>query len=293
MSPMLRNLIYAMLLSCVSSAADEKQAAPAREIHGHVMIEIAAGKYSLGSTEHKMNRPRVVASAGFLIADAETTNAQFAAFVKATGYVTRAEKLGHSLSMQEGYGKWDWRKTNNANWRNPFGNQTFQAKDHPNYPVTQICGDDARAYCKWAGGRLPSIDEWEIAARGHKPGATAANTTFPWGAAWKKGQANIWEGNSHSINRKFDGHVYTSPVRSYPPNAAGLYDVIGNVFEYCDDKPKWMAGVKFQKRICGRGGSWWCGSFCCDFANLDDIGSMFQNASLPNQGFRFVMDLPK
>lgn len=288
----LRGIGYALLL-CGTLFADQKPAISLAENNGHVLILIPAGKYALGSAHHKANRPRTITSAGFRISDAETTNAQFAAFVKATGYITKAEKAGHSLSMQEGYGKWDWRKTEKAHWRDPFGNGTYTAKDHPDYPVTQICGDDARAYCQWAGGRLPTIDEWEIAARGIKPNNKEPNTIFPWGNDWKQGQANIWEGNSHAKNRKLDGYVYTSPVRSYPANALGLYDVLGNVFEYCENKPAWMAGEKFNNRICGRGGSWWCGSFCCDFANLNDIGSMFQNASLPNQGFRFVKDLTK
>jgi formylglycine-generating enzyme len=259
-------------------------AAPTPGPNGHRMVLVPAGTYSLGSATHKLNSPHQVKTAGFLIADAETTNAQFAAFVAATGYRTSAEKLGWSLIGGEGSAEWQWTHSEGANWRHPFGPNGPDAMTLPDHPVTQISGEDARAYCRWIGGRLPNIDEWEIAAR------AGAKTLYPWGDTYLPGKANTWNGTSHLKNTREDGWVLTAPVRSYPPNAWGLHDVIGNVFEYCEGYPPYMSPALYEKRICGRGGSWWCGSFCCGFHNLLDIGSMLKNASLPNQGFRVVMD---
>lgn len=250
----------------------------------HKLIRIPAGNYPLGDATHKLNKPHVLKTAGFFISDAETTNTQFAAFVAATGYKTWAERNGWSLIGGEGSAEWEWKRMDGANWRLPFGPGGPEADKLPQHPVTQVSGEDARAYCKWIGGRLPTIDEWEAAAR------AGTNTTFPWGEAFEPKKTNTWNGIDHRKNTLEDGFVLTAPVRAYPPNAWGLYDVIGNVFEYCEGHPPWMTTDDAERKICGRGGSWWCSSHCCNFHNLLDIGSMFKTASLPNQGFRVVFD---
>jgi sulfatase modifying factor 1 len=248
----------------------------------HQLIRVPAGSYELGDAAHKMNRPHIFKTKGFAISDAETTNIQFAAFVSATGYKTWAERNGWSLVGGEGSAEWEWKHMDGANWRHPLGPDGPDTTNLPEHPVTQICGEDARAYCKWVGGRLPTINEWEAAARG---GSKAA---YPWGPIFKPLMANTWNGKNHRYNSRDDGYVLTSPIRSYPPNAWGIYDVIGNVFEYCEGQPPWKSPSDVKTRICARGGSWWCSGNCCNFHNLLDIGSMFKTASLPNQGFRVV-----
>lgn len=252
----------------------------------HRLVRVPAGEYALGSADHRFNKPHRLKTDGFLISDAETTNAQFAAFVKATGYQTRAEKTGWSLSGGEGSAEWEWKRVDGANWRQPFGPDGPAAEKLPDHPVTQISGEDARAYCRWVGGRLPTIDEWESAAR------AGAKTAYPWGEEFSAKACNIWNGETHLKNTREDGHVLTAPVRSFPSNAWGLHDVIGNVFEYCEGHAPWMESNIVETRICGRGGSWWCSANSCHFYNLLDIGSMAKGASLPNQGFRVVFDLP-
>ena len=250
----------------------------------HRLVPISAGSYSLGAPDHPQNRPHTFKTSGYFIADCETTNAQFAAFVAATHYQTRAERYGWSLISGEGSAEWEWKRMDGANWKHPFGPSGPNAAKLPDHPVTQICGEDARAYCRWVGGRLPTTDEWETAAR------AGAKTAYPWGENFRPKRANTWNGKSHLKNTREDGYILTAPVRSYPPNAWGLYDVIGNVFEYCEGHPPWMTTAEATRRICGRGGSWWCSSHCCHFHNLLDTGSMIKTASLPNQGFRVVFD---
>ncbi|MCW1922318.1 formylglycine-generating enzyme family protein [Luteolibacter arcticus] len=252
----------------------------------HRLVRVAAGEYALGAADHRFNKAHRFKTDGFLISDTETTNGQFAAFVKATGYQTRAERTGWSLSGGEGSAEWEWKRVDGANWRLPFGPDGPAAEKLPDHPVTQISGEDARAYCRWIGGRLPTIDEWETAAR------AGATTPYPWDAEFSVKACNIWNGASHLKNTREDGHVLTAPVRSFPPNAWGLHDVIGNVFEYCEGHAPWMESSIVETRICGRGGSWWCSANSCHFYNLLDIGSMAKGASLPNQGFRVVFDLP-
>ncbi len=277
---MKRLLIGWICLASAGVVAAETKAGP----NHHLLVAVRAGVYPLGDEAHKLNKPREFKTAGFWISDCETTNAQFAAFVAATGYKTRAEKNGWSLSGGEGSAEWEWKRVDGADWRHPFGPDGPEAAKLPDHPVTQICGEDARAYCKWAGGRLPDIDEWEVAAR------AGVKTPYPWGSDFDPKVANTWNGVNHVKNTLEDGFVLTSPVRSFPPNAWGLYDVVGNVFEYCEGHPRWMTKEARDQRICGRGGSWWCSSHCCNFHNLLDVGSMIETASLPNQGFRLVFD---
>jgi formylglycine-generating enzyme len=255
----------------------------ARE-NGHIWVKISAGTYVLGAANQPLNSLHAVKTAAFSIATSETTNAQFGKFVAATGYRTNAERNGWSLSGGEGSAEWEWLRREGACWRLPFGPGGPDATKLPDHPVTQISGEDARAYCRWLDGRLPTLDEWEIAAR------AGAKTRYPWGTSFIAKNANTWNGIDHRHNSREDGFVLTAPVRSFPPNALGLYDVIGNVFEYCEGHPPWMTTAQAKNRICGRGGSWWCSRHCCDFHNLLDIGSMIHTASLPNQGFRVVMD---
>ncbi len=250
----------------------------------HKLVLVPAGEYVIGKKGHSFNPLRKVSLKSYRIADAETTNAQFEKFVRKTNYISAAEKMGFSLVFRKESPEWQWNNSKTATWRFPQGKDwPFTAEKHLDHPVTQISAADAEAYCKWVGGRLPTQAEWEVAAR------AGATTLFPWGAEFDPKKANIWNGRTHKDDKSLDGFELTSPVRSFPPNAWGLYDVIGNVFEYTADLP---ASVKQRKRklTSARGGSWWCSSGTCNFYNLIDTGTMDRFGSLPNQGFRVVFD---
>jgi sulfatase modifying factor 1 len=284
----LRRLAAVCWGALAGASGGEPSAATLPGPNGHRLVVVAAGTYEVGFPGAPFHPVREVRLKAFRIADTETTNAQFAAFVKATGHVTDAEKSGLAKTFREGMADWVWKPDNEASWRFPFGKDGPAAADLPDHPVTQISGRDARAYAKWIGGRLPTLDEWEVAAR------AGATTLYPWGGVFDPAKANIWNGKSHRRNTREDGFVYTSPVRTYPPNAWGLHDVIGNVFEYCEGLPPNLAftGKERPAVVAGRGGSWWCSEGTCSFFNCRDIGTMAEGVSLPNQGFRLVMDPP-
>lgn len=257
-----------------------KQSGP----NGHKLVTVAAGTYRVGVKGHDVNPPRNVELKAYLVADAETTNGQFAKFVEATGYRTDAERRGSAQVFRYGQPEWKWPVVKGAHWRCPFGPDEKKASDFPNHPVTQISGADAAAYCQWLEGRLPTLTEWEVAAR------AGVSTPYPWGKEFDVKAANVWTGATHGVNTKEDGWELTAPVRSFPPNAWGLYDVIGNVFEYCSDLPKSVPPRDDHPLAAARGGSWWCSRTTCQFFNLIDIGTMESHGSLPNQGFRIVFD---
>ncbi|TIC84471.1 SUMF1/EgtB/PvdO family nonheme iron enzyme [Nocardioides sp. GY 10127] len=181
--------------------------------------------------------------------DATTvTVADFAAFVAATGYVTDAESFGFSavfhLLLDEGVAgsaavvgpfpgvPW-WVGVRGADWRRPGGRveRTDELADHP---VTHVSWHDALAYCRWAGRTLPSEAQWELASRGGLVGAR-----YPWGddlltpdGAWR---CNIWQGRFPTVNACEDGYLGTAPARSYEPNGYGLWQTVGNVWEWTAD----------------------------------------------------------
>lgn len=280
-----------LILICLDAGVLWAEGAPPQEDgpNGHRLVIIPAGEYPVGTEGFEPNPFRTVSLGAYAIATTETTNAQFAAFVLATSYVTDAEKRGNGKVSLEGMADWAWKTTKEANWRQPFGPDGEMAADHPDDPVTQISGADAEAYTKWVGGRLPTNEEWEVAAR------AGSVSLFPWGDRFDVGRANVWNGASHRKNHGEDGYTYLSPVKSFPPNAWGLYDVVGNVFEYCQGLPAGIFTRKGQedRLLSGRGGSWWCSEGTCAAYNLRDIGTMDKHGSLANQGFRIVFGRAK
>lgn len=220
------------------------------------MVWIPGGSFRMGSDDHyPEERPaHRVAVDGFFIDPAPVTNAEFRAFVEATGHVTVAETapdpkdypgaLPHLLKAGSlvftppdhpvGLGDWSrwWTFRFRACWRRPYGpgSSTKGLDDHP---VVHVAYRDAEAYAAWAGKALPTEAEWELAARGGLEGAE-----FAWGGELEPGGrpvANTWQGAFPYENLETDGYARTSPVGAYPPNGFGLYDMIGNVWEWTTD----------------------------------------------------------
>ncbi|MCK0130410.1 formylglycine-generating enzyme family protein [Flavobacteriaceae bacterium F08102] len=199
---------------------------------------------------------------GFFMDITEVTNAQFKAFVDATGYVTVAErpvdwnemkkqlpkgtpkppdsilqpgcmifnKNVNQIDSMDNYEQW-WSWKVGVNWKHPEGKgSSIEGKD--NYPVVHIAYEDAVAYCKWANRRLPTEAEWESAAQG-----SYQDKIFTWGndLTQLNAHANTWQGKFPLENKPKDGYAFIAPVGSYPPNSIGLYDMIGNVWELTTD----------------------------------------------------------
>ena len=234
------------------------------------MAWVPGGKFLMGSEDfYPEERPaRHVEVDGFWMDDHPVTVAEFRRFVTATGYVTMAERpldpaqypgadpdllRPGSLVFFATSGPVDlrdvsqwWRYTPGADWRHPRGpGSTTGGLDR--HPVTHVAAEDADAYAAWAGKELPTEAEWEFAARGGLDGAvyTWGDDPFPRG----KVMANTWQGEFPVHNAQDDGYERTSPVGAFPANGYGLYDMIGNVWEWTSD---WYAGhVADAPACCG------------------------------------------
>ena len=208
------------------------------------LVEVPGGTYRMGSTSFYPEEAPIhtVVVAPFAIERHPVTNAQYAEFVAATGYVTLAERDAVTYDAGPGalvftptagpvdlrnWRQW-WRWVPGASWRRPGGPDT-DVVDKPDHPVVQVAYPDAIAYAAWAGRRLPTEAEWEYAARG----GTA--TTYAWGEEEQPGarvMANTWQGAFPYRNDGANGWTGTSPVGVFPPNGFGLLDMIGNVWEW-------------------------------------------------------------
>lgn len=258
---LVRRIATLSLLVACAAAVEPAPAPPG-------MVWIPAGEFAMGSPQPDTNaneRPvHGVRVSGFWMDRTEVTNAQFAAFVKATGYKTTAEKPVDWEEMKKqvppgtpkpddsvlapgalvfipppkplndlnDFSQW-WQWVHGADWRHPSGpNSNIDGKD--DHPVVQVSWDDALAYATWAGKRLPTEAEWEYAARGGMTGKR-----FPWGdqklSDTDGAVANIWQGRFPDMNTSADGFAATAPVGRYPANAFGLHDMAGNVWEWCSD----------------------------------------------------------
>lgn len=241
-------------------------------------VQIPAGDYWVGQKGHQVNPLRKVHVNSYYIAVTEITNRQFDAFIQATGYRTDAERLHNAMVFEPGLKEFRWLEDSTAYWRYPNGTNRGGITDKMDHPVTTISYADIQAYCKWARVRLPSFDEWEIASR------AGARSRYFWGDDDDAiGQyANVWHGHDHLVADSSDGYMYTSPVGSFKPNGFGLYDVYGNVFEFCEGH------LGNEKAVHARGGSWWCSRHACSYFNSVEIGRVHPHASFSNQGFRVV-----
>ncbi len=230
------------------------------------MVWIKGGTFMMGADNEQGRQDEYPKHAvqlnGFFIDITEVTNDQFAAFVKATGYITTAEKdiqwedlkkqlaagtprpspevlkaaslvfvpTPAAVDLQD-YSQW-WQWTHGADWKHPKG-EGSDINNKGLQPVVHVSWDDASAYCKWAGKRLPTEAEWEFAARGgmNKNIYTWGNENVDSGSA----HCNYWQGSFPSKNDSKDGFYGAAPVKSFAPNGYGLYDMAGNVWEWCAD----------------------------------------------------------
>ena len=310
------------------------------------MVWIPGGIYDMGASDSDRmalshEKPKhTVKVDGFYMDETEVTNAQFSRFIEATNYITTAErpvdwelikqqlppgtpkphdslllpgsllfkKTKESVPNLYDFSQW-WRWTNGANWKQPEGKgSSIDGKD--NHPVVHVSYEDAMAYCHWAGRRLPTEAEWEFAARGGK-----RDKIYFWGDLTDKlsSYVNSWEGEFPVDNTQADGFEKSAPVKTYPPNGYGLYEISGNVWEWTSD---WFSSQYYQycrensitnnpkgpneafnpnnpyidERII-RGGSFLCNASYCASYRVSSRMATDPNTSLEHLGFRTVMDL--
>lgn len=262
------------------------------------MVWIEAGSVDLGSDRgYPDERPVVAAQVpGFWIDRTEVTNAQFAAFVKATNYLTVAERKGGSAVFNEpaadqavtGPGSW-WKLVPDATWRHPRGaGSGIAGRGHE--PVVNVAYEDAQAYAQWLGRELPSELEWEFAA---KAGRSNVESDASIRDAGQRPTANFWQGLFPYDNQADDGFRAQAPVGCYPPNPHGLYDMVGNVWEWTRDAYAARAGGVAapssgapQQVI--KGGSYLCAANYC--ARARAASRQGQDSDLPAShiGFRTI-----
>jgi formylglycine-generating enzyme required for sulfatase activity len=252
-----------------------------------------------------------VTLAPFFIDETCVTNEQFNAFVNATRYRTEAETFGwsfvffgHLTPRQQAtavrlrvLGSEWWCRVDGATWRHPEGPGTT-IRPRWDFPVVHVSWRDARAYAAWAGKRLPTEAEWEKAARGGVVGKR-----FPWGDELEpdgRHRMNVWQGAFPAQNTCADGHYGPAPARSYKPNGFGLFQMTGNVWEWCWDwfDPGYYRmspienppGPQIGERRVMRGGSYLCHASYCNRYRTDARSSNTPDSSATNLGFRCVRD---
>lgn len=309
------------------------------------MVKIPSGEFMMGASDNEGRQDEYpqhkVKVNSFWMDATEVTNAQFKKFVMATGYITTAEKKpdweemkkqlpagtpkpddsllvasslvfnppNHPVSLNDASQWWAWKQ--GANWKHPEGpGSDIRGKD--NYPVVQVSWDDAMAYCKWAGKRLPTEAEWEWAARGG-----LINAEYPWGneaVEDGKPKANTWQGSFPYKNIKWDKFYSAAPVKSFLPNGYGLFDMAGNVWEWCSDwyRPDYYESIKNKTSInpqgppgsydpmeptipkkVVRGGSFLCNAAYCKGYRVTSRMKTSPDTGLDHTGFRCVKDIEK
>ncbi len=308
---------------------------------GEGMVKIPSGTFMMGADNDQASadeypKHKVTVNAFWMDVN-EVTNKDFSKFISATGYKTTAERkpdweeikkqlpagtpkpaeemlvaaslvftpTKQSVDLND-YGQW-WRWVPSADWQHPEGpKSSINGKD--NYPVIHVSWDDASAYAKWAGKRLPTEAEWEWAARGG-----LSNSIYPWGNEpinEGKPKANSWQGNFPNLNTKVDGFYGIAPARSFKANGYGLYDMAGNVWEWCADwyRNDYYAQVTkgavnptgptdsfdpteptIPKKV-ARGGSFMCNDSYCSGYRVARRMKSSADSGMSNMGFRCVAD---
>lgn len=263
------------------------------------LVDVPGGPFLMGSESALVNPQdgegpvREVTVAPVRMGRTSVTNAQFARFVEDTGHVSGSERWGWSFvfaglldpvvaerSPSPAGTPW-WRGVDGADWRHPLGPGSSW-EDRADHPVVHVDHADARAYCAWAGGRLPTEAEWEHAARGG-----LVQATYPWGDELTpdgEHRCNIFQGTFPHHDTGADGHVGTAPAASYPPNGYGLLSMVGNVWEWCEDR--WAGSAQ---RVM-RGGSYLCHDSYCNRYRVSARTSNDPDSGSGNTGFRIVLD---
>lgn len=294
----------AVVLVLLNISGCRESGAPGAPARGADMVFIQGGSFLMGSEDgYPEERPvREVTVSSFRIDRTEVTNRQFAAFVAATGYVTLAERapdpndypkadpallvpgsavfippVGDDSSPELSW----WRYMPGASWKHPEGpGSTIHSRmDHP---VVHIAVEDAQAFAKWAGKRLPTEAEWEYAARGGLVGKT-----YAWGDEFTPGgkqMANTWQGAFPRGNTADDGFTGTAPVGQFPPNGFGLFDMAGNVWEWTTTQ---ALPAQTGERIT-KGGSFLCAPNYCSRYRPAARSPVTADTSTSHVGFRCV-----
>ncbi|XP_077386501.1 formylglycine-generating enzyme [Festucalex cinctus] len=276
------------------------------------MVLIPGGEFQMGTDNPGIpadgeGPQRQVHVDSFYMDIQEVTNRQFQNFANTTGYVTEAENFGDSfvfegilsetvkseITQAVAAAPW-WLPVKGANWRRPEGPDS-NIKNRLDHPVLHVSWADAVAYCAWANKRLPTEAEWEYACRGH-----LKNRLYPWGNQLNpKGQhyANLWQGEFPHHNSAEDGYVKTSPVMSFPANAFGLFDMVGNAWEWTSDWWTVRHSAERQHNPAGppsgsdkvkKGGSYMCHKSYCYRYRCAARSQNTPDSSASNLGFRCV-----
>ena len=286
------------------------------------MVLIPGGTFIMGSDSGRPDEqpPHSVSIDEFWMDVTDVTNEEFSKFVAATGYKTIAERVPSpsdfpnapkemlvpgSLVFREAKG---WSYVPEANWRHP-GGPASNIESRATHPVVQVAWDDAMAYAKWAGKSLPTEAQFEYAAKGGKD-----SNIYAWGNRLvddKKPEANFWQGSFPTKDDRLDGFGSTSPVKSFMPNGYGLFDMSGNVWQWCldwyrpdsykDSPMKNPTGPKdsfdpaesgVQKRVV-RGGSFLCAECYCQGYRVAARMKTSPDTGLCHTGFRCVINSPR
>ncbi|GAB3062890.1 formylglycine-generating enzyme family protein [Salinicoccus sesuvii] len=301
--------------STIKKAEQEKQNEPRGDDvrFESKMVRIPGGNFLMGTEDGEgfasdgEGPIRNVEVSPFYIDAHTVTNREFAQFVKETGYRTEAESYGWSFifykllpekyepTVQQLPGIPWWYAAEGVYWYQPEG-QGSSIKERMEHPVIHVSWNDAAEFCKWAGKRLPTEAEWEMAARGG-----LEQKKFPWGDELTPDgvhYCNIWQGDFPRENTLEDGFMSTAPAESFPPNGYGLYNVAGNVWEWCSD---WFAksnqhrsgvdptGPMEGKAKVMRGGSYLCHHSYCNRYRVAARSSNTMDSSAGNIGFRCVV----
>jgi len=335
----LQFLTFILIITACQSPSDQ-----ASNVIPDNMVLVPSGQFTMGGRSNQAYQdefPRhAVKISSFYMDKYEVTNEDFLEFVEATGYLTIAErdidwqeikkqfpngtakppdsvlqagslifqKTSREVSLQD-YSQW-WKWTIGANWRHPEGPGSF-IENRMNHPVVHIAWEDANAFAKWAGKRLPTEAEWEWAASGGD-----ATSKYPWGSESieeAQNKANFWQGVFPMQNLELDGYFGTAPVGSFPQNKFGLYDMAGNVWEWCQDKYDIQSYAKdaqagtvndpsgsdryydprepnAPKHVI-RGGSFLCNDSYCSGYRVSRRMSSSRDSGFNHTGFRCVRDV--